>query len=132
VWFYSTDSKIISSIPGTGYFIAQVENRIGVFSPIRMLHFYPSLKYDLGINLERISPDDSLLNINKSPTASYRIPTDKAPSLFQDFLEMVDFESDIFPKIFHVLQELQDLKAPSLTSFTNPHVPVKSHESFII
>jgi hypothetical protein len=96
-----------------------------------MLHFYPSLKYDLGINLERISPDDSLLNINKS-TASYRIATDKAPSLFQEFLEMTDSESDIFPKIFHILQELQDLKTPSSTSFTNPHVPVKNHESFSI
>jgi len=69
-----------------------------------MLRFFPSLKYDYEISLEKIHPKQTnIITLpNNSPEMSlFKVPLEKAEQLIEEFPKLVSVKSDIYGKIFN-------------------------------
>jgi hypothetical protein len=100
----SLSGEIVGILSDVNLYTAKINNYIGVFHPMHMLKEFASLKFELNVELEKISQPGMELN------AKYVVSKSSVPKLFNEFINRVDSECNKYPKIFHKLQCLTNIQ----------------------
>lgn len=95
--------RILGTLTDSSLYTVKINDFVGIFHPMNMLQQFPSLKYDLKIELQKVSQPGTELD------AQYIVEKQCVPKLFNAFILRMDPMCDKYPKIFHKLQSLKDI-----------------------